>query len=138
MSQLLWQNRFVRFQLPAILCAFFIFIGSSIPSEYFPSISIFEEDKLIHFVLFFALSFLTHRAIKFQTRYPYLSKYALGASLLFTIVYGALDEFHQTFVPGRFPDLLDLLADSLGALFCFLALYIWSKISSASTESTNH
>jgi VanZ family protein len=135
MSQLLWQNRVVRFQLPAILCAFFIFIGSSIPSEYFPSLSIFEEDKLIHFVFFFALSFLTYRAFKFQTRYPHLSKYALGASLLFTVLYGAVDEFHQMFVPGRSADLLDLLADSLGALVCILALYIWPKFSSASRKS---
>lgn len=137
MSQSLWQNRFVRFQLPAILCAFFIFIGSSIPSAYFPNLSIFEEDKLIHFGFFFALSFLTYRAVKFQTRYPNLSKYALGASLLFTILYGAVDELHQTIVPGRFPDLLDLLADSLGALICVLALYVWPKISSASTKTMN-
>lgn len=136
MGQLIWQTRFARFQLPAILCALFIFIGSSIPSEYFPSLSIFEQDKLIHFFFFLALTFLTYRALRFQTRYPHLSKYALGASLLFTILYGAVDELHQTIVPGRFPDLRDLLADSLGALVCSLALYFWSKVSAGRTEST--
>jgi VanZ family protein len=82
------------------------------------------------------LTFLTYRALRFQTRYPHLSKYALGASLLFTILYGAVDELHQTIVPGRFPDLRDLLADSLGALVCSLALYFWSKVSAGRTEST--
>ncbi|MEZ4273606.1 MAG: VanZ family protein [Myxococcota bacterium] len=32
-----------------------------------------------------------------------------------TILYGLVDEFHQSFVPGRSPDLLDALADAAGA-----------------------
>ncbi len=36
-------------------------------------------------------------------------------SLLFCSVYGALDEFHQWFIPNRHVDILDWLADTLGS-----------------------
>jgi VanZ family protein len=37
------------------------------------------------------------------------------ASLLLATAYGATDEFHQLFVPGRTADLLDLCADFTGS-----------------------
>jgi VanZ family protein len=40
-------------------------------------------------------------------------------------VYGASDEFHQRFVPGRTADVLDWLADSLGA--CAFVIVPWWK-----------
>jgi VanZ family protein len=43
---------------------------------------------------------------------------AFGLALL----YGVSDEFHQSFVPGRVPDALDLASDGLGAA---LALAVW-------------
>ena len=36
--------------------------------------------------------------------------------------YGISDEFHQSFVPGRTPDVLDWLADTSGALLAALLL----------------
>jgi VanZ family protein len=36
--------------------------------------------------------------------------------VLFCIIYGISDEFHQSFIPGRFPNIWDVLADGLGAL----------------------
>ncbi len=43
---------------------------------------------------------------------------ASSAVLLWIVAvsYGMSDEFHQSFVPGRTPSLLDLLADAIGAL----------------------
>jgi VanZ family protein len=48
----------------------------------------------------------------------------LGLALAFglALLYGVSDEFHQSFVPGRVPDLLDLVSDGLGA---GLALAAW-------------
>ena len=37
-------------------------------------------------------------------------------SVLFCFFYGMSDEWHQSFVPGRDADWLDLAADTLGAL----------------------
>ena len=43
-------------------------------------------------------------------------------AFLLTMLYALSDEFHQAFVPGRYPDPWDLLFDGLGAL---LALALW-------------
>lgn len=37
-------------------------------------------------------------------------------TLAIAIVYGMSDELHQFFVPGRYPDILDVLTDSIGIL----------------------
>lgn len=41
---------------------------------------------------------------------------ALTASLMFAILYGAIDEAHQSLVPGRDPSIKDLLVDSCASL----------------------
>ena len=38
------------------------------------------------------------------------------ASVVLATLYGISDEFHQSFVPGRSPDLHDVAADAVGAL----------------------
>lgn len=44
--------------------------------------------------------------------------YAIGI----TTAYGALDEYHQSFVPGRDPSVLDVLADFAGATIAVLLI----------------
>jgi VanZ family protein len=38
-----------------------------------------------------------------------------AAAVILTTLYGISDEFHQSFVPGRSPDRVDVAADFLGA-----------------------
>jgi VanZ family protein len=40
---------------------------------------------------------------------------AMALAILLTAAYGAADEFHQSFVPGRTPRVIDWLIDSAGA-----------------------
>jgi VanZ family protein len=115
---------FTGAQLPAILWAIFIFILSSIPASGFPSLPFPVPDKLVHAVLFFVLCFLVYRALRNQTRFPKLSLHSLSISLVFTASYGALDEFHQLFVPGREADVYDFLADFVGGCICAVALFV--------------
>jgi VanZ family protein len=100
-----------------------IFIGSSIPADSFPNSPIFTYDKVLHSGVFFVFAMLTERALRHQTRYPFLALHSGLITLLIAVFYGALDEFHQRYVPGRTPDIYDLLADTSGALL-FLAV-LW-------------
>ncbi len=121
------KRAFVRLQLPAILWALVIFTGSSIPAEDFPDLSILAYDKVFHFLLFGLFCYFLYRALQNQNRYPRLALHAPWAAFSVTILYGVFDEVHQVFVPGRSPDLLDLLADSLGALTAIVILLVLAR-----------
>ena len=88
--------------------------GQDIP-EFIPTVG---WDKLIHLLLYGILAWLAMRA-------RVNGRPAVWIILLFCVVYGASDEFHQMFVPGRTSSIWDLLADTLGAALSaalFLAL----------------
>ena len=74
----------------------------------------FVLRKLAHFALFAALGFGLYGSLRsFRRRRvpPFRSAVILGAAC------GALDEFHQSFVPGRVAMLTDVLLDACGVLF---------------------
>lgn len=92
-----------------------LFISSSQRSIYPPAL-FSVHDKIQHFVFFMAWGFCFHRAIR-------LDHWRSG--LLWTVVFcalnGALDEWHQTFTPGRSGnDVFDWMADVLGGIFAGL------------------
>lgn len=67
------------------------------------------RDKLIHASVWCVLGALfALTALRPTTR-------AAAVAILAAVVFGASDEFHQSFVPGRDASLLDLLADTVGA-----------------------
>lgn len=51
-------------------------------------------------------------------------------SFIIAALYGASDELHQHFVPGRSPQLGDVMIDGLGALLMITVLFIfyWRKL----------
>ena len=53
---------------------------------------------------------------------PGALKGMIFASFSFTSIYGLSDEFHQYFVPGRSPSVLDLVVDGLSGLVVALVL----------------
>jgi VanZ family protein len=60
---------------------------------------------------------------------------AAAATLLITTAYGASDELHQMFVPGRSPELYDLFADAVGGALGLIACWAWAIIRPASPNS---
>ena len=54
------------------------------------------------------------------------------AAVALSVAYGATDEWHQSFVPGRTADLTDLRADATGALLGTAACWLWGIIRSRS------
>lgn len=62
-----------------------------------------------HFVAYFILALLVFYGIGKNTPGAKLSVVAI------CLVYGITDEFHQSFVPGRHPDIIDVRNDVIGA-----------------------
>jgi VanZ family protein len=56
----------------------------------------------------------------------------LLAAWMISTAYGAADEWHQSFVPGRQADAADLLADALGAAAAAGAIRAWGIIARGS------
>jgi VanZ family protein len=47
---------------------------------------------------------------------------------MLALIYSATDEFHQSFVPGRHPSLIDVLVfDNIGAVVALLIHNRWSS-----------
>lgn len=87
---------------------------SAIPGDGLPPLPMLQIDKLIHLAVYLVLGVLCFRALAATTRLRPLPLLA-GAALL-AAFYGAGDELHQMFTPGRHADLTDVLADAVGAL----------------------
>ncbi len=110
-----------KYAWPAILWAAFIFYLSSLPSHSVPSFGLEFEDLAAHFVVFGILGYLL--ALAFMNQSDQRDKKRVAIVILIGILYGASDELHQMFVPGRFTSLSDFLADSFGVVagvFAFL------------------
>ncbi|HLU35587.1 MAG TPA: VanZ family protein [Thermomicrobiales bacterium] len=43
-------------------------------------------------------------------------------AIALTVAYGFIDEWHQSFVPGRTPDWRDIVADTIGAVLAMLVV----------------
>jgi len=110
-----WSRSLFRYTMPAFVWMATIFVASSIPSQSFPDIGLFRQDKLLHLLIYFVLAILVHRALVHQERFPFLARNATLLTILLCVVYGVSDEFHQWFVPGRTVSGYDVLADAAGA-----------------------
>ena len=87
--------------LPAVVYAALIFYLSSIPGRDVPHVGI--NDKVLHFILYAVFGILLMLACpRFWI--------AVGVGLL----YAVSDEWHQSFVPGRAVEVLDVCADVAG------------------------
>jgi VanZ family protein len=77
-------------------------------------------DKVLHFIAYAVLAALLCRALSGSG--VTAARTLLWAFVLATL-YGVSDEVHQSHVPGREADVMDLLADALGAAGGALAWY---------------
>jgi len=113
--------------IPLIVYWIFLLIATSLPTTDLPSVAI--NDKLKHFGAFFGLSILLALTLHYQNKFLLFKKYFLVAALIITSLYGFLDEIHQSFIPGRYNEFLDWVADSLGAIAgILLVFYVMKKL----------
>ncbi|MDB4908404.1 MAG: uncharacterized protein JWO05_3188 [Gemmatimonadetes bacterium] len=102
--------------LPPLVWAGVILVLTSIPNPPIPR-SLLGTDKLAHFAMYAPLAFLLVRAILPGVRVARAILLSVGIVAL----YGAADEWHQQFIPGRSDDIADWRADATGAVIGALA-----------------
>lgn len=98
-----------------IVYAGFLFILSSLslplPLPFAPGVGL---DKVTHLGAYGLLSYLLFRALHVTFHRAAIWRIATAAAVLATL-YGASDEVHQLYVPNRQAEILDLVADGIGA-----------------------
>ncbi len=110
--------------LTALYCAF-LFRLSAVPNPP-PAIMIFPgQDKLMHAALYAVLAVLVWAGLR-RSKRAYRPCVLFWVPVLFAAFYGVSDEVHQRFVPGRSFDVLDMLANGVGA-FAMQALILWFR-----------
>ncbi len=108
-------KRFLIYRLPAVVWAAVLFTLSSIPSQSLPSLVLNFKDLFLHFAAYSVFGLLlAHALIPTAQRLPRKSGWLV---ILIGCLYGASDEFHQIFVPGRYCTFSDFLADCAGVAF---------------------
>jgi VanZ family protein len=110
-NRVIW---FAKFWLPVLICMLFIFCVSSLPGKDIPALFPFQ-DILFHGSIYAVLGLFFSRALK-NTRAKLSLSGLVIATVIFGFLYGASDEFHQLFIPGRSCSGFDLLVDTCGSL----------------------
>ncbi len=85
------------------------------------------SDKVIHAMIYTGFGFLLYLTLN-NSPSPIFSKYAMLSALFIGTLYGASDEFHQSFVPGRTMSINDLFADIIGLALAQTIIFIKSKL----------
>jgi VanZ family protein len=97
--------------LPPILWAAFILILTSIPGSDIPASPFRDADKLVHLSIYGVMGWLAVRAWTIGSR----STASALLALALVSCFGAIDEWHQQYIPLRSMDFLDSAADTTGA-----------------------
>ncbi len=119
---------FVRFQLPAIMWMALIFCLSCVPGPDLKPMEFPYAHLIAHTMLYGALFYLAYRALKFQGYSRFLNEFSLAAALLIVMLYGASDEFHQSFVPGRTEEFKDFAIDVIAALIVLAFIFVKDRL----------
>ena len=91
-----------------------LFVATTLPAQDLPKTGV--GDKIEHFLAYLILAVLLNLTLMFQNKYSTLKNKAWLYTLIFSLIYGGLDEIHQVFIPGRDCDILDWISDSSGVL----------------------
>ena len=71
------------------------------------------SDKIFHFVIYAGFAILVVWSLRVTSLRPWPHVPMLAAAV--AIAYGAVNELHQLYIPQRSAELLDLVANALGA-----------------------
>ena len=114
MFRLLEKHKVPLVYFPLVVYWIILIVLTSIPLDTMPKVGI--SDKFNHFAAYLVLSILLYLALSFQDKFPALKTYSFIFTILIASFYGALDEIHQAFIPGRLAEWFDWLADIAGSI----------------------
>ncbi len=117
----------VNYWAPPLLYMCLIFIISSLeqPPLPMPEFEWLTIDKLYHFVEYALLGAMLAFAFVNAPPRRLPLRWRWTAAAIVAILYGATDEWHQTFVPGRLATVADWVADVLGSIAGVLSVYYY-------------
>ncbi len=80
-------------------------------------------DKLLHATAYGVLAITSIFALPktFKTTFPLPTAFLV---VFICLLYGITDEYHQSFIPGRSPDIFDVIADTVGAMIVCTIWYL--------------
>lgn len=107
-----------------VLWALLLLTGTSWPGPDLPRVPFNVPDKVIHCGLYLVLSILVVNALIRRGSRPRSWRFVAGV-ILAGMIFAALDELHQKFIPGRDCDPLDWLADSVGLVTGSIGTYMY-------------
>jgi VanZ family protein len=133
-------RKFVKWWLPVVAWLIVIFIGSSIGNV--PRVGGKTTDGLVHRAAhvaeFAVLGVILLRAV---SKDKPITKREMIVTLIIIALYGASDEFHQRFTPGRSSEGLSVLFDVAGGAVGVWVYWKWrrrkSHIASTTPKTTN-
>ena len=124
MYSFLKRNRTKVLVIPLVIYWLIILIGTSLPADSFAD-SIELSDKVKHFVAYMGLAVILGLNLHFQERWKLARNFYIVITFFICVTYGVVDEFHQMFIPNRFAEFFDWVADSLGALVGILSVSVF-------------
>ncbi|MBF0179708.1 MAG: VanZ family protein [Magnetococcales bacterium] len=105
------------FILTLLVYSGLIHLLSSIEGQ--PGVQLFEnQDKVEHVIAFGVMACVAWCVLRIH---PLFQRAWLWA-WCYVAAYGAFDEWHQLFVPGRYADVADWMADAIGAALAICLL----------------
>ncbi len=105
---------------PPVLWAALILVLTSIPNPDVGGVGFPGADKLVHAALYLVLGWLAARAALADAPRPRMAWVVVAIAL-----FAAVDELHQLVIAGRSPEVLDWIADMVGAALGVVAAYVF-------------
>ncbi|MGE9295208.1 MAG: VanZ family protein [Puniceicoccales bacterium] len=85
-----------------------------------PGLNFFRADKVIHLLVFGLLATAIYRNTS-----PNWGRGRAVFAIALTAIFGAFDELHQSYTPGRFMEIDDWIADFAGAVIAVMVYRYW-------------
>ena len=115
-------NKFINLTFLVLYCSIIFWLSSQ---PLLPAPMIFShQDKIHHMGAYFIMGILAWRFFNSLFSKPAI---VMIASLCFCSIYGMSDEWHQSYVPEREADVLDWLADTIGALIALITIQLTKR-----------